>query len=207
MPPRAGFFAKPPALRCGHPGTFTRGTSGGRCWPTCVCRRATCSPSPLMVATGQRPLDGRDESTVGENSGPGITLANGKFGALRTRSTITASYCARCLSEILASRSATRAQITIHLLLRLSFEHVEFNVKTATVASYKAGQSGEFLSDTLDGAAAAAGELRHGAARSWCCAHGDHGTASRLSSSGLARGPIAPQTRTPDIERSGAMRT
>ena len=80
LSPRAGFFAIPPALRCGHPGAFTQGTDGGRCVPTCVCQCATCSPSPLMVATGQRPLSGRDAESMARGAGGGISFGRGVMG-------------------------------------------------------------------------------------------------------------------------------
>ena len=63
--------------------------------PTCVCRRATCSPSPLKVATGQRPLDGRDRKSVGEISSPGITHANGSFPFKWPRAPVTIPEPAR----------------------------------------------------------------------------------------------------------------
>ena len=64
-------FHEPSALRCGHRGTFTHGTNGGRCARACVGRHATCNPPPLMVATGQRPLCRRDETSMWLPEAPG----------------------------------------------------------------------------------------------------------------------------------------
>ena len=65
-------FHEPSALRCGHRGTFTHGANGGRCARARVGRYATCSPLPLMVATGQRPLGERDTMSMKEVEEAGI---------------------------------------------------------------------------------------------------------------------------------------
>ena len=39
--------------------------------PGCVAERATCDPPPTVVATGQRPLDGRDEKSMAWGRGRG----------------------------------------------------------------------------------------------------------------------------------------